>query len=606
MLLRRIRWVLLLAGFPALASAQVKKPVLPADSARRAPPPADSTAPDTTSRSPADSADRIPLRRLRNPGVDGLRPAGTRWVFSRDSIDWAAAQTVGELLDRIPGIYLWHAGWLGRAELPNFFARGSSAVEYVLDGWPMAPVGPDSLALDPSRFSLFLLDRVEVEVSPATMRVLLFTPRHDRAAPRTRIGISAGDRSIGRYAGSFERRYPGGLGLGLAADYFSVNAPVGGTGAASLANVWSVVTWAPGSHLGVQAQFTAQILDRKVLLGEGETDPDTLEEAVKGTRGDAQVRVTWQGREDGLGPRFDLMAGRTTWSSDDLRQSLSRLGASASLRHPTWSAEATAWYSSRWTPFDGRAALGWSPLPPLALAIEYVGQQHQGERGSSWITARGSLALPFGLHLEGSASDGHRVANPALLADSARRFTDVSASAGIANRWLGVTAGWRGNDAWRPTGFVAFRAVSFLQPMPRTEWLTAQARLTPLNWLSFEGRFEHPQAFAMPDGAPPKHWLGTVTIRSKFFRNFPSGIFDLKVQGVLEHWGDGIIGRAADSTAIGLPAATFLRGIVQLQIGPFIAYYDRVNMRGSRLGYVPGYLLPTLGSTFGVRWNFAN
>jgi hypothetical protein len=110
----------------------------------------------------------------------------------------------------------------------------------------------------------------------------------------------------------------------------------------------------------------------------------------------------------------------------------------------------------------------------------------------------------------------------------------------------------------------------------------------------------------MPDGAPPRHLFGTVTIRSKFFRNFPSGIFDLKVQGVVEHWSDGIIGRAADSSAIALPAATFFRGIVQLQIGPLIAYYDRVNLRASRQGYVPGYPLPTLGSTFGVRWEFSN
>jgi hypothetical protein len=145
-----------------------------------------------------------------------------------------------------------------------------------------------------------------------------------------------------------------------------------------------------------------------------------------------------------------------------------------------------------------------------------------------------------------------------------------------------------------------------LAPVPETEWVGVTARLAPLSWLTVESFYDHPLKGATPDGAPPHHAWTTATVRSKFLRNFPSGIFDLKVQGVVESWSPGIIGRDAEGEAIALPGATFIRSIIQLQIGPFIAWYDRVNWQASRQGHVPGYPIQTLGTTYGVRWEFAN
>ena len=136
--------------------------------------------------------------------------------------------------------------------------------------------------------------------------------------------------------------------------------------------------------------------------------------------------------------------------------------------------------------------------------------------------------------------------------------------------------------------------------------MTVHARLTPLNWLTFETRYQNPLAGVIPDGTPPTHFLSTGTIRSHFLHNFPSGIFDLKLQAVVENWGAGIGGRDAQGAAIALPAATFFRSIIQFQIGPFIAYYDRINLGANRTGYVPKYQIPVAGTTFGIRWEFYN
>ena len=53
-------------------------------------------------------------------GAEGPRASGARIVFTRDSMDWAMAHTLGDLVALVPGSYLWRTGWLGTAALPNY------------------------------------------------------------------------------------------------------------------------------------------------------------------------------------------------------------------------------------------------------------------------------------------------------------------------------------------------------------------------------------------------------------------------------------------------------------------------------------------------------
>lgn len=551
---------------------------------------------------------RVQLQPLPLVGVNELLPGGSRMVFTRDSIEWAPAQTLSDLLALVPGVFVQRGGWLGRAELPNYQGRGAASVEYTLDGVPYLPVGPDSAAVDPSFVALSLLDRVEVERGPGLIRVALFSRRHDRAAPRTRIGVAAGDRGIARYHGDFERRYAKGLGLGLAGDYFGVNAPQGGTGASNATNIWAQFGWVPSARFGVQGQLLVLAIDRSALLSDGseEAPGDTIAPSVKGTRSELQLRGSWQWHQDGLGPRVDVFAARTRWSSDSINHDVGHIGGTAGFRRPTWSAQLSVWHHTEWTPLDARLSLGWAPERRISASITAVSQRHDGNRTSGWFEGRAALRLPFGVSLAGVVRDGRRVEGPALTTSPEQRFTDVEGSAALAWRRLGFEAGYASNDGWVPVAFRQFLLVPQLGPLPRTEWLTLRGRLMPLSWLTLESHLEHPLKGTLPDGQPPRHSYTTATIRSRFLRNFPSGIFGLKVQGVVESWSPGIIGRDAEGATIALPGASFIRGLVQFQIGPFFAYYDRVNFRSTKVGYVPGYPYLGLGSTFGVRWEFAN
>jgi hypothetical protein len=141
--------------------------------------------------------------------------------------------------------------------------------------------------------------------------------------------------------------------------------------------------------------------------------------------------------------------------------------------------------------------------------------------------------------------------------------------------------------------------------VPEVDWLTARVRLAPLRWITLEGWYSDPREVT-PEGIPPTHSMTAVTLRSKFLRQFPSGIFDLKLRLGVETWGTGVIGRDGAGTPVTLRGATFFRSLLQIQLQSFILFWDRGNLSATGSTYVPGFEIPAYGSVFGVRWEFLN
>ena len=129
--------------------------------------------------------------------------------------------------------------------------------------------------------------------------------------------------------------------------------------------------------------------------------------------------------------------------------------------------------------------------------------------------------------------------------------------------------------------------------------------MAPIQWITLESWYSDPRGGSV-DGVPPTHSLSAATLRSKFLRKFKSGIFDLKLRLSMESWGRGTIGRDAFGEPINLRGATFFRSLVEVQLQSFTLYWDRGNLSGTKLTYVPGFRIPPYGSNFGVRWEFAN
>jgi hypothetical protein len=591
--------------FTSLALAQIPEEEFPEDTTS-----ADSLAEDTvntTARYLKEQAQlnvRLPV--LPPVGVEGPRPSLTRIVFTRDSIDWAHAATVSDLLTQIPGVYLWRGGYIGRPEPVSFQGRGASSAEYFLDGVPYVAAGIDSIAVDPALFSLVLLDRIEVERWPGQLRVHLFTRQHDRLAARSRIAIARGDRDLARYEAELQRRYLSGLGFSLGADYLSSPTASGVSSEYSNTQVWIQGGYQPTRWVGMQYQLIRSAPNRRPFVVDNAGVDDTIGPGYKATRTDAQIRLTMRKRDDELGARADLIYARTGWDGAGLDQQIDQIGGYLTYRAPAFSLSGSAFHRTRWTPLDVRATVGLSPVGPLSASAELVHMGHFGGRASDYADLAAGLEPIRGLALTGTARIGKMVAAPAILTDPEQDLRDFQGTLGWNRGRFGFQVSYSRTAAFQPFGFADFPTVPQLGPAPQTEWITASVRLAPLQWITLETWYSDPRGTTTPDGIPPTHSMSAATIRSKFLRQFPSGIFDLKLRLSMESWGRGTIGRDAVGNPITLRGATFIRSLIQIQLDRFSIYWDRTNLTSTKLTYVPGFQIPAYESDFGVTWEFWN
>ncbi|MEO8201487.1 MAG: Plug domain-containing protein [Gemmatimonadota bacterium] len=550
----------------------------------------------------AQKNNTVPMSVLPYIGLDGPRAPLSRIVLTRDSIDWAINETLGDLLQRVPGVFVWRGGWLGRPEYPNYEGRGATSVEYFQDGLPLLPVGRDSVAFDPSLVPLSFIERVEIERWPGLLRVHLFTWRDDRRSARSRIGLASGDKNISRYIGALERRFGKGFGLAVAGEYFDAPTGSGFTSDHTNTSYFFQFGYVPSDHFGVQVQTQRMSPNRRAFL---RADADTIGDFLKGDRADDQVRLFYKRGPLERGLRVDLLYGHTSWRGSTVDQSINQAGVFVSLRGPTIQLGGSILHQSLWTTWEGRATAGWTGLRGLTVNGEAGYRIHEGDRTSRWLGARAGLTLPLGVVLSGSARAGSIVAAPAIEADTAQTILDLQGLLNWERRVVGLQVGLSQTHAFQPFAYQPFLLYDSLRALGTTQWLTVSGRISPRQWLTVEGWYSDPMGTVV-EGLPPKHSSITGTIRSKFLRTFPSGIFDLKLQLGMEAWSDGIIGRDASGAAIKLGGATFFRSVVQMRLGGLILFWDRLNLSGNKRSYVPEYLVPRFGSTFGARWEFSN
>jgi hypothetical protein len=547
---------------------------------------------------------RVPVMPQLAP--QGPRPPLTRLVFTRDSIEWMNGATVGDLLSQVPGVYLWRGGFTGRPEPVDFQGRGATSAEYYLDGMPYLAAGVDSLAVDPALFSTTFLERVEVERWPGLLRVHLFTRRHDRVAPRSRVAIARGDRDFARYEADLERRFPVGVGFALSADYVDSPTASGSSSEYSNTQVWGQGSYVPSRRFGVQYQLVHSHPKRRPFTVGGATLTDTIGAGYTATRTDAQFRLALRSRDDGSGAGLDLIYARSGWDGAGLDQQINQIGGMASYRAPAFSLGASGFHRTRWTPLDLRATLGFAPVGPLSFSAEGVLQHHYGGRSSRYVLLAAGLEPVRGVALTGTARLGEQVAAPSILTDTAQRVRDFSVQLGWDRSRVGLQVAYERTSAFSPFAYAEFLQIPTISPSTDVDWITVSARVAPVPWITLQSWYSDPTKGTV-DGVPPTHSLTTATIRSKFWRTFPSGTFDLKLQLAMETWGrGGTIGRDVTGNPINLRGATFLSTQLVIQLQSFSIYWIRDNITAAKLTYVPGFRLPNYGTDFGVRWEFLN
>lgn len=543
----------------------------------------------------------------RDPDVPaGPLPPGTRLTLTRDSLLWTSAFTLSDLIALVPGVYVARGGFWGQPEYIQYGGRGGSALEVYWDGMPMVPLGQDSLFFDPSRVPLSYLERVDIEVEPAGIRVYLVSERHGGPAARSKVRIVSGPFETAAYAGLFQHRWPNGIGLDLAADFLGSEGARGPEGSDNFFSVWTKLSWLPQPGAGMSYQMHRQQQERPAVTSNGATGVP----ALLGTRNDVLFSLfrEWGPERDRL--RLDGGVAINSWVPDsgfavpaqNVRQAFAALG----YQRPNLSARLETRVGDRRTLAGVSGRAGWVPFRGVVLSGNANWRWHEGNRTSRAVHGAAGLYVgPLSLVADATVQDV--VQAPALRADTVIPTTDRRVRAAVDARPLSASVALVERDRFDAIAFPALRVIGSFPPTPSTRYVEGAIRLRPNSAWSVGAWYSNPLSdTALAPLQPPTHARADLTLRSKFWPTFRSGAFDFMVQLAMESWSTGTAGLDATGVPIALPGATFWHVFVQFQIVGFTAFWDFRNARLTEAQYVPGLAYPRQAQTFGVTWEFSN
>jgi hypothetical protein len=602
-----IRAVLLAAVLGAVASGANAQ----ADTTRRPPPrmppgvPADTASTADSAGSDSTAGDSIPrfTSLPPDPILPGPLPLGERFSFTVDSFAFSDTKTVSDLLMRIPGVYVARGGLYGQAEIVLFGGRGPAALEIYWDGTPYLPLGRDSVYLDPARISLAPLERVDVIVLPATLRVYLVTRRQSSTAPVTEVGITTGEFNTSGYRGAFQKRWRSGMGLSLVADWNDITGPAGSpTTPFHGVDLWLKGEYVPSAKVGISYQTLISDWNRG-----GYTDP--VVDTVHTRRVDQLLRFFLAARADGLGPRLDLTlaSAKVSRDPDFDDRSLSQANLELSVLGSRASAAVIARVEDERSPFvvEGRAA--WIPLHPITLSADARHAKYSMSRTGDRAHLAAGIALPLGFSVHGDVAWAKDLQAPALSDDSVQLMTDLSGALRWDRSWVTLEVGSAQRDPFVPSPEFAtgLRTVTQLDSSPASQYFTVHGSLRLLPGFQIAGWYFDP---VRGGGAyePPHYSRCALTFYSKFWRVYKSGIFALRAEGAVETWSGGAPAGLSGTTALSLPAATFINVDIQMRIAGVTIFWANRNSRAYHGGYVPGVEYPRNYQFYGVVWRFTN
>lgn len=222
-------------GWTVLAALVAIAGVAP-DAAAQDPVRRDSTADTTAARRDSIAraeAERLRRARLAELAADTIKaplaraevPAtlsiGEPYAWDRNRLPATGALTLGELVDRIPGVTSFRAGWISAPEMAALNGR-FGRVRIFLDGIELDPLNSRLAGQhDLSLIDLFHLEDATAEVVADEVRVHLRSWRVDNTNAVTRIDIHTGDLQTNSYRGFYGKRFPGGQALQLAGNHYA-------------------------------------------------------------------------------------------------------------------------------------------------------------------------------------------------------------------------------------------------------------------------------------------------------------------------------------------------------------------------------------------------
>ena len=644
------------------SAARAQQPVPDTTRARRdtvapsvpVPPRPDSIRVDSTPRStvpggavpikvPPRDTIKAPLSRSESPVLGDIGPE-YRWT--RDELFASGALTLLDLLDRVPGITGYRAGWIG-VPMEAAYLGDVGRTRVFLDGLELDPLDPRTQGVaELSRIPLWTLEEVAIERDAAEVRIHLRTWRVERTTANTRTDVYTGDEETNLYRGFYGKRYPHGEALQLAAQQYSTKASRLG-GDADALDLFARVGWA-------RRRWSADALLQRAHRSSDSRGRTVIAPSLAGLDArytEAYVRAGYG--DTSLGPWLQVVASSLAFSESSTQVTASGLGSTGTPLDSADSSGSRAQYL-----VSGGASLG-----PVRASATYRARVFNGEH-SGTPSARLALAtrlLAVSLFGEYRALDevyrrdlpDLRVtadsAAPSLRGAALPRVTRLGATArlaplsfialsGAANRTNLYREG--ASSAGTPASTMAYRGELGLRLWKL--WLSGGVMHRDSAAIASPGLFDTAYrydtlgtrradgpatadfatmrgtvykairidgyAVRWRDGGgiyrPDVQTRATLSLETRWLNRFPSGSFGINV-GVTHEYRGFVRFPSAVGDQIAAPSRP-ISTLVELRLVNAVISWQLRNVVGSIYELVPGFAQPRQTSVYGVRWDFWN
>ena len=581
-------------------------------------------------------AERLRLARLRALAADTIKAPiaraevppslaiGEVVAFDRNRLYASGALTLGELIDRIPGVTSFRAGWISAPEMAALNGR-FGRVRIFVDGIEIDALNSRLGGQhDLSQIDLWHLEDATIETAADEVRVHLRTWRVTNTTPVTRIDIHTGDLQTNSYRGFYGRRFPGGQVVQLAGNHYATTdrrtneagdqtSLWGRVGIAR--NKWSV----DASLLRSGRKFTERLFDDTPSAG-----ADTLP-TLDGVSTIAIGRVAWG--DPMSGPWFQALASAQSFS---IRNPLLTIvdsvegpgggGPGGSPEEPdTLEVPNDTTQSRPQFVLSGGLSRGPVRLSALGRLRRWRGETSLApavrvgyESGGLMLSLLGERSpLDSVQRLEGGAhvNFGGRFA----VSGSVSRFMPIEGADAPTSLAIRAEVGMRAGRIWL-TGGAIRRDTSFLPAAIAFDTTFGSGVQGASNGLFATMRGKFYRDIGLDVSATRYEAAGIYRpqyeTRSRLFLDsdmrakFPSGNLNILL-AVTHDYRTQALFPTADGFVESSQYRTWSAELEIRLLTATISFQYR-NFLGAEYQQVPGFTMPSITSVYGIRWSFIN
>ena len=555
-----------------------------------------------------------------------------KFYWSRDSLFGTGAITLADLLDRVPGLTMLHAGWISAPAFGSYMGD-VRRVRVFYDGFEVPPLDPRTGgAFDLTQINLWSAEDVTIEQAPEEIRVYLRSWRVRSTNADTRTDVSTGDRQTNLYRGFFGKRYDGGSDIQFGAQQYGTTPPRIFGNSSDQTGVVGRLGWAD-STWSIDAFVTHIGRHRGVIVPDLKVAPtaDSIP-AVESSRNDAYIRIArgdpdlsamWvqamavASKYDYTGIRTDTIASPKTAADSAFNKT--------SLDTTTYRTQYILSLGSTRGPLrlsaTGRAFVGGgtsiiSPSVRASYALSRLAVSAFGQGKGVDSVARADVTaqvtpLSF-VSLLGSVG---RVTD-SRVKDSSFTANYMRGEAGLRIHNLWFLGGVLRRDSTRlspprifpqivssneippkvhDTTFVPVRepAANGLTVGIRGQlWKLIHADVSAIRWNDSSGFYR-----------PRYQTRSELYVRTNLLQRFPTGDFGFMASAVHEYR-DGVRFPTANGGVSFTPGYRTISTLIEIRILSATISWQFRNVLGERYAQVPGFIMPRQTNYYGVRWQF--